>query len=412
MSAIKTEPKPDPFLSHESPAETRSEASALSASKRKLEQDIEPTDTKRIKREEASQPAPDNTPPLKKSTDFWYPDGNVVIVVGDTAFKLYQARLARFSAIFTAWFEDEGSEKPRRIEGCPVYDVAGLTVEDFEPFLAALETPFKFASVTPPEPTLISILRASTVLSCPTARDLAVGHLRTLWPADDATLASGGGQRPHASATAIILISRDCAVPELRRRAFYELLRSHDFWAALDRQRTDIPLPDADIIALCRARSALQEAWCTLAFTPPFGGRTGEDGKPLETSCGGIIAVPVPAAPVHGFAPQGQGMPMRRVRVVSHAQVQAAQEIAAACGGGRLVAAAARKGAWRSDMIDRGDFERGRRDPIGTLQFLLMERKATFAEAGWCEKCMQERRKAWADAQVKWWGLLDRWFKN
>ncbi len=49
---------------------------------------------------------------------------------------------------------------------------------------------------------------------------------------------------------------------------------------------------------------------------------------------------------------------------------------------GRLVTAAGRKGAWRSGMIDRGDFERGRRDPIGTLQVLLAERKAAFAEAG------------------------------
>ncbi len=38
----------------------------------------------------------------------------------------------------------------------------------------------KFASAPPPEPTLISVLRASTVLSCPTARDLAVGHLRAV----------------------------------------------------------------------------------------------------------------------------------------------------------------------------------------------------------------------------------------
>ncbi len=82
----------------------------------------------------------ESDPPRSKCDAFWYKDGNVVVVVGNTAFKLYKARLSRYSIVLAGQFADEGAGRPT-MEGCPVYELAGLKVEDFKQFLEALETP-------------------------------------------------------------------------------------------------------------------------------------------------------------------------------------------------------------------------------------------------------------------------------
>ncbi len=78
---------------------------------------------------------------LKIHADFWYPDGNVVLVVDGSVFKLYKARLARYSTVFDSMFTGD-SERRAQYEGCPCYRLPeDIKSDDFVAFLEALETP-------------------------------------------------------------------------------------------------------------------------------------------------------------------------------------------------------------------------------------------------------------------------------
>ncbi len=78
----------------------------------------------------------------------------------------------------------------------------------------------------------------------------------------------------------------------------------------------------------------------------------------------------------------------------------------------RFVKGWSRKVSWRSDLVDTGDFDAGRADPIGYLQTLMTEKSSALAAAGWCRSCLGERAKAWGTAQAQWWASLDNWFKS
>ncbi|RDX52150.1 hypothetical protein OH76DRAFT_1400488 [Lentinus brumalis] len=366
--AIKDEPKDEPSFSDSEAdikPQNRERTTDADGNKRKPDEAGRPhaADAKRIKTggpagsEDTRQ---ESDPPRSKCDAFWYKDGNVVVVVGNTAFKLYKARLSRYSIVLAGQFADEGAGRPT-MEGCPVYELTGLKVEDFKQFLEALETPIVFASRSPSQPTLISILRASQALDCSTTRAFALEKLRSIWPHDDPTLP--GGKLGGPLAVRIIQLSRECGVPELRKRAFYELIRSSSFWERIATNRSSIHLPDADIIALLLARQELQRLWSALVFEPPFGKDT---GCPTKTCAPNIF----------------KGGPVGRT------------------------------GLWRAQMIEDGDFDAGSADPIGHLEMLLTKRAEDLAAQGWCEGCMENRQKAWMDAQVNWWGVLDQWCKS
>ena len=53
-----------------------------------------------------------------KTTDFWFADGNVILLVADVAFKVHQGQLVRHSEVFCDMFSlpQPASET---IDGCP-----------------------------------------------------------------------------------------------------------------------------------------------------------------------------------------------------------------------------------------------------------------------------------------------------
>lgn len=74
-------------------------------------------------------------PPLDaRSTEFWYPDGNIVANVEGTYFRLLQSRLERHCGYFTnpLW---------STINGQKVVEVQDIKLHDFEMFLRYLEVP-------------------------------------------------------------------------------------------------------------------------------------------------------------------------------------------------------------------------------------------------------------------------------
>lgn len=55
-----------------------------------------------------------------RDTETWLEDGNIVLVAGTTAFRLYKGLLAAQSSVFADIFVASGSQAGEVFEGCPV----------------------------------------------------------------------------------------------------------------------------------------------------------------------------------------------------------------------------------------------------------------------------------------------------
>ncbi|KAM5539653.1 hypothetical protein V8D89_006762 [Ganoderma adspersum] len=57
---------------------------------------------------------------LKRSDEFWIEDGNIVLVAGETAFRVYRGLLALQSTVFTDLFASSSPSAEERFDDCPV----------------------------------------------------------------------------------------------------------------------------------------------------------------------------------------------------------------------------------------------------------------------------------------------------
>ena len=77
----------------------------------------------------AKRSKPNSNQP-RKHDKFWHLDGNIVINIANTHFKLHRSRLAEQSQYFSGIFElNDGVEF---LDGRPVYTVTSVSVKDFE----------------------------------------------------------------------------------------------------------------------------------------------------------------------------------------------------------------------------------------------------------------------------------------
>lgn len=83
---------------------------------------------------------PKSEPETIKHPDYWYDDGNVVIQIDNTQFKLYRGQLSRHSAYFADLFKEPAEETQRHVEGYPHYVVDGTNVEDFQALLGVVDS--------------------------------------------------------------------------------------------------------------------------------------------------------------------------------------------------------------------------------------------------------------------------------
>lgn len=79
----------------------------------------------------------------RKHDKFWHLDGNIIINIENTHFKLHRSRLAEQSQYFTDLFERKDhltGMDVEEIDGRPVYTVTGVGLKDFEVLLTALDS--------------------------------------------------------------------------------------------------------------------------------------------------------------------------------------------------------------------------------------------------------------------------------
>ena len=105
------------------------DSEASISSKRKHRSDIEDPSTGVLAKRPKSLPA-------IKHINYWYDDGNVVVQVDDTQFKLYRGQLSRHSTYFAELFQEPLTEYC--VDGHPCYVIRGTNVEDFVALLNAI----------------------------------------------------------------------------------------------------------------------------------------------------------------------------------------------------------------------------------------------------------------------------------
>ena len=78
-----------------------------------------------------------------RSPTFWYDEGNVVLRVEDTLFRMHRGVLQTHSAVFKDTFGMPQPEGEPLLEGCQVVPMMGDTVEDWENMLTFMYQPLK-----------------------------------------------------------------------------------------------------------------------------------------------------------------------------------------------------------------------------------------------------------------------------
>lgn len=167
-------------------------------------------------------------------------------------------------------------------------------------------------------------------------------------------------KRPYHDAIHIVLFARRHHIPELLKRAFYELLASSDFWTALNANRKQIKLTEDDLLRLYNTRFVLQQRWRDAVVVAPF---TDADGK---SAC------------------RAEGYSCAQYHSRYHT-FDRPQE-------------------WRGMLMQSGCVEAGTEDP---MRYDILSGLTEEQRKRWCRGCL----KAWEDTltarRAEWWAMFD-----
>ncbi|KAL1939087.1 hypothetical protein VTO73DRAFT_10347 [Trametes versicolor] len=161
------------------------------------------------------------------------------------------------------------------VESCLVYDIpADLDSDGFIKLLVVLETPLIYTNALPTPNVALSLVRAARSLSCDVVLKLARKHLCAIWNAEhppkafpppatldtstktSSLLADTAAVHPYPDAVFIILFARQYDLPELLKRAFYELLQ--------------IRLTEHNLLHLYNTRFTVQQRWRKAVVLAPY----------------------------------------------------------------------------------------------------------------------------------------------
>ncbi|KAJ7175374.1 hypothetical protein C8R46DRAFT_890947 [Mycena filopes] len=119
--------------------------------------------------------------PLVRSTEYWFDDGNIIVQVESTQFRLTRSLLSMHSSVFRDMFTMPLPADEPTIEGCPVVVLSGDTVSDWIHLLGALY-PKCFSDEAPAAETLAGILRLSKKYDIPRFRKDCLRRLKHEFP--------------------------------------------------------------------------------------------------------------------------------------------------------------------------------------------------------------------------------------
>ncbi|KAK0221397.1 hypothetical protein IW262DRAFT_896341 [Armillaria fumosa] len=292
-------------------------------------------------------------PTTHKHHDHWELDGNVVIRIKKTLFRVH-----RGVAKHSKWLSKRLEECPDGFEGKdPVFDIEEnkrVTVKDFDALLDAMDNAITYFYNPPDFLTVASIFRASKALSFDRFLDWATRYLEEMWPSSLCKVTLD----PISHASDTVILAREWGLKSIRKRALYELVRLAGFGQdddSDDESDHSSAISSSDYRLLVRAREMLTSAWTTRIATATFG---------VETKCVGNV----------------EGCTAADVSLVASRH----QEM----------------------VVASGLFETFLRDPIcGTRALMELD----WAKAGYCRACVDQRIVVWGKARERMWEDLDMW---
>lgn len=168
--------------------------------------------------------------------DFWFPDGNIIVLAGACVFKIHRGQLERHSDVFKDMFSMPQPKMQSQIYGLPfieLYDSAS----DVYYLLRALYDGLYLKKPMPREfPFLAGVLRLSTKYLLESLRDICIAYLQrdfplTLeeWDRREKTVTDPNGRySPRDSIPNPILVinlARELSLHTILPAAFYDLAR-------------------------------------------------------------------------------------------------------------------------------------------------------------------------------------------
>ncbi|KAJ7163051.1 hypothetical protein C8R46DRAFT_333518 [Mycena filopes] len=143
--------------------------------------DISMEDAPRPKRRRTDAADADSPPPLVRSEAYWFDDGNIILQVESTQFRLPKSLLSMHSSVFRDLFTLPLPKDEPRIENCPVVVLSGDTVEDWVLFLGVLY-PKAYTDEAPTVALLAAMLRLAKKYDVEVFRKDCVRRLKTQFP--------------------------------------------------------------------------------------------------------------------------------------------------------------------------------------------------------------------------------------
>jgi len=198
-----------------------------------------------------------------------------------------------------------------------------------------------------------------------------------MWPADLVRLSSMRTDTQKQYAIQTLAIAHQYQVPEVRKRAFYELLRSEGFVQGSGEEDYIMKIDDEDslddnrtqllrieLLLLIRARETLQRYWIQTMRGPP---------RPSTLRC-----------QLEQFPNVLQEAALKRCHAAHAATVA----------------------QWVTTVAQSAVFEEGMYDPLCALKCL---KNLDWSGMGYCPGCVTKWGVFWAAEQEKLWNDLDHW---
>lgn len=281
----------------------------------------------------------------------------------------------------------------------------------------------------PPFPILAGILRGSRALDFTRFDDFATRKLRQMWPHD----LKGLDETAQDYACETVVLAQRWNMPELLKRAFYELVRSQELGQILDesdeeengqdagRYEEDINslISRADLVRLIKARENLHLEWYLIADAPPsseaypcplaaHGGDDKPDAEADEASDPGEVEGANEGVGADGEGDEEEGKDDEDDEEDdddSDSVFENTEETpAAAC----LSAREDFQFIWKQKVKDSGVYEDFMYDPICGLDKLV---EMEWERDGFCKGCVKSWRNAWMKKEDKLWENMELWLK-
>ncbi|KAF6755745.1 hypothetical protein DFP72DRAFT_807380 [Ephemerocybe angulata] len=172
-------------------------------------------------------------------SDFWFRDGNIVLLAGNAAFKVHRGQLERQSEVFRDLFSlPQPEDAADLIDGCAWVELHDRPADVFH-FLRAIYDGLYLASMPQASdfPMLSAVLRLSTKYLVETLRTLCLAHLSLSWPTtlaawdtrESAAVEPKTGRylprETHAHPILLMELAIELSLPHLLPSAFYDLSR-------------------------------------------------------------------------------------------------------------------------------------------------------------------------------------------